>query len=128
MAEGHCANGKAPPLRPNKSKTGTLLGTPRSYTSTTANLALLGPNRSSQARRPARTLNTNLFRVPRRSSVPTVRLLPLLLLCCAAAFASDLKVTVVSPSGDRVSDVQVSLFRASDNAGVATETTGGDGV
>ena len=60
--------------------------------------------------------------------MPTVRLLPFLLLCCATAFASDLKVTVVSPSGDRVSGVQVSLFRARDNAGVATETTGGDGI
>ena len=46
---------------------------------------------------------------------------------CTAALAADLKVTVHSPSGDRVSGVQVSLFRAADNAGVAVQTTGGDG-
>ena len=45
----------------------------------------------------------------------------------AVALAADLKVTVHSPSGDRVSGVQVSLFRANDNAGVAVQTTGGDG-
>ena len=49
-------------------------------------------------------------------------------LLCAAAQAGDLKVTVKSPSGDRVSGVQVSLFRAKDNAGVAVQTTSGDGV
>ncbi len=49
------------------------------------------------------------------------------LLLCAAAQAADLTITVQSPLGDRVSGVQVSLFRASDSAGVAVETTGGDG-
>ena len=58
----------------------------------------------------------------------TIRFVFLALLCCAAASASDLKVTVQSPSGDRVSGVRVSLFRAADNSGVATLTTGGDGI
>ncbi len=49
------------------------------------------------------------------------------LFLCAVAQAADLTVTVHSPSGDRVSGVQVSLFRATDNAGVAVQTTGGDG-
>ena len=49
------------------------------------------------------------------------------LFLCAVAHAADLKVSVHSPSGDRVSGVQVSLFRASDNGGVAVQTTGGDG-
>ena len=50
--------------------------------------------------------------------------------CCArtAALASDFKVSVESPSGDRVSGVQVSLFRVSDNAGVGVQTTAGDGT
>jgi outer membrane cobalamin receptor len=51
-----------------------------------------------------------------------------LLLLCSAAFASELTITVQSPSGDRVGRVQVSLFRASDDAGVATQVTGGDGT
>lgn len=50
------------------------------------------------------------------------------LICCAVAQATDLKVSVYSPSADRVSGVQVSLFRRSDNAGVAVQTTGGDGT
>ena len=50
------------------------------------------------------------------------------LLCCAASSASDLKITVQSPSGERVSGVQVSVFRGADNAGVATQTTAGDGT
>lgn len=58
----------------------------------------------------------------------TIRFVFFALLCCTAAFASDLKVTVQSPSGDRVSGVRISLFRAGDNSGVATLTTGGDGV
>ncbi len=58
----------------------------------------------------------------------TIRFVFLALLCCAAASASDLKVTIQSPSGDRVSGVRVSLFRAADNSGVATLTTGGDGI
>ena len=49
------------------------------------------------------------------------------LLLCSAAFAADLRITVQSPSGDRVSGVQISLFRASDKAGIAVQTTGGDG-
>ncbi len=56
------------------------------------------------------------------------RFLFFFLLCCTAAFASDLKITVQSPSGDRVGGVQVSLFRSSDNVGVATQVTAGDGV
>ena len=58
----------------------------------------------------------------------TIRFVFFALLCCTAAFASDLKITVQSPSGDRVSGVRVSLFRAADNSGVATLTTGGDGI
>jgi vitamin B12 transporter len=54
-------------------------------------------------------------------------LLPIALLCCAAAFASDLKVFVHSPSGDRVSGVQVQLFRE-DGTGAGVQTTGGDGA
>ncbi|HEY5176505.1 MAG TPA: TonB-dependent receptor plug domain-containing protein, partial [Terriglobales bacterium] len=50
------------------------------------------------------------------------------LLCCTAALASDFKVSVESPSGERVSGVQVSLFRISDNAGVGVRTTAGDGT
>ena len=57
----------------------------------------------------------------------SVRVFLVWLLCCVAALASDLKISVQSPSGDRVASVQVSLFRATDNAGVAVQTTGGDG-
>ena len=57
-----------------------------------------------------------------------VRVMLAALLCCTAAFAADLKVSVQSPSGERVSGVQVSLFRASDNAGVGLQTTAGDGT
>ncbi len=57
-----------------------------------------------------------------------IRALLVPLLCCTAALASDFKVLVESPSGERVSGVQVSLFRATDNAGVGVQTTGGDGT
>ena len=57
-----------------------------------------------------------------------VRALLVALLCCTAALAADLKVSVQSPSGERVSGVQVSLFRVSDNAGVGVQTTAGDGT
>src|ERR1039458_8062811 len=50
------------------------------------------------------------------------------LLCSTAALASDLKITVQSASGERVAGVQVSLFRITDNAGVAVQTTAGDGA
>lgn len=56
-----------------------------------------------------------------------IRAVLVYLLLCAVAEAADLKITVQSPSGDRVSGVQVSLFRASDNAGVSIQTTPGDG-
>lgn len=50
------------------------------------------------------------------------------LLLSTAALASDLKITVQSPTGERVAGVQVSLFRNSGNAGAGIQTTGGDGV
>ena len=50
------------------------------------------------------------------------------LLCSSAAFAADLKLIVQSPTGERVSGVQVSLFRAGDNSGVGILTTTGDGM
>ncbi len=48
------------------------------------------------------------------------------LLTSSLLSAGDLHLIVQSPSGDRVSGVQVSLFR--DNAGVGVLTTTGDGV
>ncbi len=57
-----------------------------------------------------------------------VRALLAALLSCTAALAADLKVSVQSPSGDRVSGVQVSLFRAGNDSGVGVQTTGGDGT
>ena len=57
-----------------------------------------------------------------------VRLLFCSLLCCSAAFASDLKITVQSPSGQSVAGVQVRLFRAADDAGVGAQITTGDGT
>jgi vitamin B12 transporter len=57
-----------------------------------------------------------------------VRALLAALLSCTAALAADLKVSVQSPSGERVSGVQVSLFRAGDNSGVGVQTTAGDGT
>jgi outer membrane cobalamin receptor len=59
--------------------------------------------------------------------VSSIRFFLAVLLLCGAALAADLKLTVQSPSGDRVSGVQVSLFRANDGSGVAVQTTGGDG-
>src|ERR1019366_875441 len=50
------------------------------------------------------------------------------LLCSTAALASDFRVLVESPSRERVSGVQVRLFRISDNAGVGVQTTAGDGT
>jgi vitamin B12 transporter len=50
------------------------------------------------------------------------------LLAATALFAADLNLIVQSPSGERVSGVQVSLYRASDNAGVGILTTSGDGA
>jgi len=57
-----------------------------------------------------------------------VRLLFCSLLCCSAAFAADLKVTIQSPSGQSVAGVQVRLFRAADDAGVGSQITTGDGT
>ena len=57
-----------------------------------------------------------------------VRALLVTLLCGTAALASDFKVSVESPNGERVSGVQVSLFRATDNVGVGVQTTAGDGM
>jgi len=56
-----------------------------------------------------------------------VRALLAALLSCTAVLAADLRVSVQSPSGDRVSGVQISLFRVSDNGGVGVQTTAGDG-
>jgi outer membrane cobalamin receptor len=50
------------------------------------------------------------------------------LLCSTAALASDFKLLVESPSGERVSGVQVSLFRTTDSSGVGVKTTAGDGT
>jgi vitamin B12 transporter len=49
------------------------------------------------------------------------------LLTTSALFAADLKLIVQSPSGERVSGVQVMLYRSSDNAGIGILTTTGDG-
>ena len=51
-----------------------------------------------------------------------------LLLNGSALFSADLKLIVQSPSGERVSGVQVALYRATDNSGVGIVTTTGDGV
>ncbi len=55
-----------------------------------------------------------------------LRVLWFLLLTSVAAFASDLRVVVQSPSGDRVAGVEVAVFRA-DGPGVGVITTAGDG-
>ncbi|MGO9516233.1 MAG: TonB-dependent receptor domain-containing protein [Candidatus Korobacteraceae bacterium] len=57
-----------------------------------------------------------------------VRVMLTALLLCTAALAADLKVSIQSPSGDRVSGVQISIFRAGDNSGVGVQTTAGDGT
>ena len=54
--------------------------------------------------------------------------LALFLLATAGAFAANLTLVVQSPAGERVAGVQVSLFRATDHAGVGILTTTGDGV
>jgi vitamin B12 transporter len=56
------------------------------------------------------------------------RIFLFVLLCHTALFAADLELIVLSPSGERVSGVQVSLFRASGNYGVGILTSAGDGV
>jgi outer membrane cobalamin receptor len=56
------------------------------------------------------------------------RALLVAMLSCTAVLAADLKVSVQSPSGDRVSGVQIGLFRVSDNGGVGVQTTAGDGT
>ncbi len=57
-----------------------------------------------------------------------LRVLLVWLLYSLTAWAGDLKISVHSPSGDRVSGVQVSLFRSPGNSGVGVQTTGGDGA
>ena len=56
-----------------------------------------------------------------------IRIILFWLLTTSALCAADLKLIVQSPSGDRVSGVQVTLYRVSDNAGVGILTTTGDG-
>jgi vitamin B12 transporter len=56
-----------------------------------------------------------------------IRIILFWLLTSSALFAADLKLIVQSPAGDRVSGVQVTLYRASDNAGIGILTTTGDG-
>jgi outer membrane cobalamin receptor len=56
------------------------------------------------------------------------RVFPFCLLTSVSLFAGELTLRVQSPGGDRVSGVQVTLYRASDNAGVGILTTTGDGV
>ena len=56
-----------------------------------------------------------------------IRIILFWLLTSSALFAADLKLIVQSPSGDRVSGVQVTLYRASDDAGLGILTTTGDG-
>ncbi len=57
-----------------------------------------------------------------------VRVMLAVLLSVTAALAADLKVSVQSPSGERVAGVQISLFRSGDNSGVGVQTTAGDGT
>ena len=57
-----------------------------------------------------------------------VRLVLVALLGSAAAFAADLRVTIQSPSGECVSGVQVSVFRALNDSGAGVQTTAGDGT
>jgi len=56
-----------------------------------------------------------------------IRLFLFCLLSCGALFAADLKLVVQSPSGERVSGVEVAVYRSSDNAGAGILTTSGDG-
>ena len=85
------------------------------------------PHRNSPARRPARTVTKPLSRV-KEELLSRLRVLLVWLLYSLAAWAGDLKISVHSPSGDRVSGVQVSLFRSPGNSGVGVQTTGGDGA
>ena len=57
-----------------------------------------------------------------------IRFVVFYLLTSSALFAADLQLVVQSPSGERVSGVQVTLYRSSDNAGVGILTTTGDGA
>jgi len=50
------------------------------------------------------------------------------LLTSSSLLASDLKLVVQSPSGERVAGVQVSLYVAKGNSGVGILTTAGDGM
>ena len=50
------------------------------------------------------------------------------LLFSTSALASDFKIAVQSPSGERVAGVQVSLYRVTDHVGVGVQTTTGDGT
>ena len=70
-------------------------------------------------------LSSNPFRVRRR--VEPHSYLLFLASDHQRLFAADLKLVVQSPSGERVSGVQVTLYRASDNSGVGILTTTGDG-
>ena len=57
-----------------------------------------------------------------------VRIFFFLLLTAGTVFAANLQLIVQSPSGERVSGVQVTLYRSADNVGVGILTTTGDGV
>ena len=59
--------------------------------------------------------------------MPPIRFLLFWLLTAGTVCASDLKLSVQSPTGDRVSGVQVSLYRGSDHTGIGILTTTGDG-
>lgn len=56
------------------------------------------------------------------------RIFLICLLTSGTLFAANLKLIVQSPSGERVSGVQVSLYHAGNNAGVGILTTTGDGA
>src|SRR5271165_5767678 len=117
LAQGHCANGKAPPLSATQVAT-RKPGDRRE---------LRGPRRTPTLRAMGCPVNQPLSRA-KEECMFIVRVMLAALLWCTAALAADLKVSVQSPSGERVSGVQVSLFRSSDNSGVGVQTTAGDGT
>jgi vitamin B12 transporter len=82
----------------------------------------------SRARRPARTVHPNPFRVTKEERMRFFRVLIGLSLLVTAASAADLRIKVVDPQSAAVAGAQVELFRGDSAIPAAIQTTSADGV
>src|SRR5271167_3425024 len=81
-----------------------------------------------EARRPACSVNLNLFRVQRRMAMRLASAVFLMVFLVAAASAAEIKIKVVDPESAVVAGAQVELYARDSGKVLAAQTTSAAGT